>query len=87
MASQAFEKRGGKIYTGCRVKNVQGADPKNNKPARARSTVGPSPVEANAIIVATNTPAPINDWMGIYLEAGLLSHVSCIGRTSAARRR
>ena len=66
--AKAFEKRGGKIYTGCRVKDVQGADPDKNQPARAQIDDGPAAVLADAIVVATNTPAPINDWMGIYTK-------------------
>src|SRR5258706_1972155 len=64
----ALEKRGVRIYTGCRVKDVQGTDTKNNQPARAQIDDGPAAVTADAIVVATNTPAPINDWMGIYLK-------------------
>jgi glycine/D-amino acid oxidase-like deaminating enzyme/nitrite reductase/ring-hydroxylating ferredoxin subunit len=64
----AVEKRGGKIYTGCRVKDVQGTDQKTGKPATAQIDEGPSAVTAGAIAVATNTPAPINDWMGIYTK-------------------
>jgi glycine/D-amino acid oxidase-like deaminating enzyme/nitrite reductase/ring-hydroxylating ferredoxin subunit len=66
--AKAFEKHGGKIYTGCRVKDVQGADPDKNQPARAQLDDGPDKVLADAIVVATNTPAPINDWMGIYTK-------------------
>jgi glycine/D-amino acid oxidase-like deaminating enzyme/nitrite reductase/ring-hydroxylating ferredoxin subunit len=66
--SGAIEKRGGAIYCGCRVKDVRGADPKKRQPARARIDDGPAVVEADAIVVATNTPAPINDWMGIYTK-------------------
>jgi glycine/D-amino acid oxidase-like deaminating enzyme len=66
--ASAFEARGGKIYTGCRVQNVAGADPKHNKPAEAQIDGGANVVRADHIIVATNTPAPINDWMGIYLK-------------------
>ena len=64
----AFEKRGGKIYSGCRVKEVQGTDEKTGQPARAQIDDGPAAVTAGAIVVATNTPAPINDWMGIYTK-------------------
>jgi glycine/D-amino acid oxidase-like deaminating enzyme/nitrite reductase/ring-hydroxylating ferredoxin subunit len=66
--ARALEKRGGTIYTGCRVKDVQGSDPKKNQPARATIDDGPSAVLADAIVVATNTPAPINDWFGIYTK-------------------
>jgi glycine/D-amino acid oxidase-like deaminating enzyme/nitrite reductase/ring-hydroxylating ferredoxin subunit len=64
----ALEKRGVRIFTGCRVKDVQGTDKKNNQPARAQIDDGPAAVTADAIVVATNTPAPINDWMGIYTK-------------------
>jgi len=66
--AKALEKRGGKIFTGCRVKDVQGADPDKKQPARAQIDDGPAAVLADAIVVATNTPAPINDWMGIYTK-------------------
>jgi glycine/D-amino acid oxidase-like deaminating enzyme/nitrite reductase/ring-hydroxylating ferredoxin subunit len=66
--AKAFEKRGGKIYTGCRVKDVQGTDPKKKQPARATIDDGAATVLADAIVVATNTPAPINDWFGIYTK-------------------
>lgn len=66
--AKAFEELGGKIYTGCRVKDVQGADPDKKQPARAQIDDGPAAVLADAIVVATNTPAPINDWMGIYTK-------------------
>lgn len=66
--ARAFEKRGGRIYTGCRVKDVKGADPEKNEPARAQIDDGPAAVLADAVVVATNTPAPINDWMGIYTK-------------------
>jgi glycine/D-amino acid oxidase-like deaminating enzyme/nitrite reductase/ring-hydroxylating ferredoxin subunit len=66
--AKALEKRGVKIFTGCRVKDVQGSDPKTKEPAKATIDDGPAAVLADAIVVATNTPAPINDWMGIYLK-------------------
>jgi glycine/D-amino acid oxidase-like deaminating enzyme/nitrite reductase/ring-hydroxylating ferredoxin subunit len=64
----AAQRLGVKIYTGCRVKDVQGNDPKTGERARAQIDNGPAAVTAGAIVVATNTPAPINDWMGIYLK-------------------
>jgi glycine/D-amino acid oxidase-like deaminating enzyme/nitrite reductase/ring-hydroxylating ferredoxin subunit len=64
----AVERRGGKIYTGCRVKDVQGTDEKTGQPARAQIDDGPAAVTAGAIVVATNAPAPINDWAGIYTK-------------------
>jgi glycine/D-amino acid oxidase-like deaminating enzyme/nitrite reductase/ring-hydroxylating ferredoxin subunit len=64
----AATKLGVKIYTGCRVKDVQGTDEKTGEPAKAQIDDGPTTVTASAIVVATNTPAPINDWMGIYLK-------------------
>jgi glycine/D-amino acid oxidase-like deaminating enzyme/nitrite reductase/ring-hydroxylating ferredoxin subunit len=66
--AEAAKNRGVKIYIGCRVKDVQGTDQKNHKPARAQIDDGPAAVTADAIVVATNTPAPINDWMGIYMK-------------------
>lgn len=64
----AAERHGTTIYTGCRVKDASGADPKKKEPARATIDDGPSSVVADAIVVATNTPAPINDWFGIYTK-------------------
>ena len=64
----ACQKRGVKIYVGRRVTNVAGAEPKKNKPCEAQLDGGQITIQADAIIVATNTPAPINDWMGIYLK-------------------
>jgi glycine/D-amino acid oxidase-like deaminating enzyme/nitrite reductase/ring-hydroxylating ferredoxin subunit len=66
--AEAAQRLGVKIYTGCRVKDVQGTDPKKGEPARAQIDDGPAAVTANAIVVATNTPAPINDWTGIYTK-------------------
>lgn len=64
----AATKRGAKIFTGCRVKDVTGADTKKGTLATATIDDDSGTVEAAAIVVATNTPAPINDWMGIYLK-------------------
>ena len=66
--ARAIERRGGKIHSGCRVKDVQGSDPKTHESARAVIDDGPDVILADAIIVATNTPSPINDWMGIYTK-------------------
>ena len=66
--AKAIEKLDGKIHGGCRVKDVRGADPEKHQPARAQIDDGPGEVLADAIVVATNTPAPINDWMGIYTK-------------------
>ena len=57
-----------KIYTGCRIKDVQGANKMKNVPACATIDDGPDAITADSIVVATNTPSPINDWMGIYLK-------------------
>lgn len=66
--AQAARNKGVQIFTGCRVKDVQGTDTKNNIPAHAIIDDGPTRVTADAVVVATNTPAPINDWMGIYTK-------------------
>ncbi len=65
--ANAIKAMGGRIYTGKRVIDVHGADPKNKKPARAQLK-GRVNVTADHIVVATNTPAPINDWFGIYTK-------------------
>jgi glycine/D-amino acid oxidase-like deaminating enzyme/nitrite reductase/ring-hydroxylating ferredoxin subunit len=65
--AKAFTKLKGRIFIGSRVIDVQGSDPKKKSRAKAKSSGRPA-VEADAIIVSTNTPAPINDWIGIYLK-------------------
>ncbi len=62
---RAVEKLGGEIHCGNRVTDVQGGDLSKNELCEARTENGPT-IRARAIVVATNTPAPINDWMGIY---------------------
>lgn len=63
----AIKRLGGHIHTGRRVKDVQGAHP--IKAVAARATLDAhTHVSAEHIVVATNTPAPINDWMGIYTK-------------------
>jgi nitrite reductase/ring-hydroxylating ferredoxin subunit len=47
---------------------VQGIDPKSNEPAKATTQRGPVVTATRGIAVCTNTPAPINDWMGIYTK-------------------
>jgi glycine/D-amino acid oxidase-like deaminating enzyme/nitrite reductase/ring-hydroxylating ferredoxin subunit len=66
--AKALKKLKVKIYTGCRVKDVQGSDPKKHTLAKASIDDGSATVEAAAVVVATNTPAPINDWFGIYTK-------------------
>ena len=63
----AIKKLGGKIHTGKRVMDVQGSDSKRGKPGHVK-LVGGVVVSADHIVVATNTPSPINDWMGIYTK-------------------
>jgi glycine/D-amino acid oxidase-like deaminating enzyme/nitrite reductase/ring-hydroxylating ferredoxin subunit len=70
---------GGRICIGKRVIDVQGADVKKDIPAIAKLRGGLQ-VSAGAIVVATNTPSPINDWFGIYTkQAAYRSYV--IGMT------
>ncbi len=66
--ARAAEKRGVRIFTGRRVKDVQGSDARKNEKARATLDDDADGVSADAIVVATNTPAPISDWMGIYVK-------------------
>jgi glycine/D-amino acid oxidase-like deaminating enzyme/nitrite reductase/ring-hydroxylating ferredoxin subunit len=63
----AIKRKGGRIYTGRRVTDVQGLDPKKKTPGQA-SLQGGARVTAEHMVVATNTPAPINDWFGIYTK-------------------
>jgi glycine/D-amino acid oxidase-like deaminating enzyme/nitrite reductase/ring-hydroxylating ferredoxin subunit len=65
--ARAIDRLGGQIFTGCRVKDVQGIT-KDGQPPKATIDDGPGFVMANHIVVATNTPAPINNWMGIYTK-------------------
>ncbi len=65
----AAEKLGVRIYTGCRVTDVTGSDAKKQTPATLKIDGGDeTTAEAGAIVVATNTPSPINDWMTIYMK-------------------
>jgi len=66
--AEAFKRNGGKIYTGRRVLDVQGVDPKKKTPARVKLDGIRKTVTARHVVVATNTPAPINDWFGIYTK-------------------
>ena len=65
--ARACNKRGVNIFTGNRVINVQGADAKTKSPCVVKFDVE-TELTAQHVIVATNTPAPINDWAGIYLK-------------------
>jgi glycine/D-amino acid oxidase-like deaminating enzyme/nitrite reductase/ring-hydroxylating ferredoxin subunit len=56
----AFERRGGRLYTGTHVKSITGGNP-----AEVASTAGPS-VICDAVVVATNTP--INDLFAIHTK-------------------
>jgi glycine/D-amino acid oxidase-like deaminating enzyme/nitrite reductase/ring-hydroxylating ferredoxin subunit len=65
--ARAVERLGVKIYCGNRIVDVQGTDQKKAEPAVATTQEG-NKIRARAIVVATNTPAPINDWFGIYTK-------------------
>ncbi|MBV8780442.1 MAG: FAD-dependent oxidoreductase [Phycisphaerae bacterium] len=65
--SRAVQKQGVKIFCGTRIVDVQGTDEKNKRRAFAK-TGNNRAIHADAVVVATNTPAPINDWLGIYLK-------------------
>jgi glycine/D-amino acid oxidase-like deaminating enzyme/nitrite reductase/ring-hydroxylating ferredoxin subunit len=64
---RAIERHGGRICCGNRVTDVQGGDLSKNELCRATTQEGAA-VSARAVVVATNTPAPINDWAGIYTK-------------------
>lgn len=66
--AKAAEQLGVTFYTGQRVASVAGADPKKNTPAITKFEDEQATVESDAIVVATNTPSPISDWVGIYLK-------------------
>jgi glycine/D-amino acid oxidase-like deaminating enzyme/nitrite reductase/ring-hydroxylating ferredoxin subunit len=57
---------GGKIYCNDRV--VDTTCPEKADEKCTAKTLSGRTVRANAIVVATNTPAPINNWMGIYTK-------------------
>jgi glycine/D-amino acid oxidase-like deaminating enzyme/nitrite reductase/ring-hydroxylating ferredoxin subunit len=65
--ANAAHRLGVQIYCGNRVTDVQGTDEKRNQSAVA-TTLDGKKIRARAIVVATNTPAPINDWFGIYTK-------------------
>jgi Rieske Fe-S protein len=46
---------------------VQGKEPGSNNRCRTTTRRGPV-VTSDVIVVCTNTPAPINDWLGIYTK-------------------
>jgi glycine/D-amino acid oxidase-like deaminating enzyme len=65
--ARSIQRMGGRIYTGKRARDVQGVDPKTQ--ARAHiSLEGGVSITADHVVVATNTPSPINDWFGIYTK-------------------
>jgi len=75
-----LKKKGVRIYTGRRVKDVQGSDPKKKTPGKIQLEGQRTKLIADHIVVATNTPSPINDWFGIYTkQASYRSYV--IGMT------
>jgi glycine/D-amino acid oxidase-like deaminating enzyme/nitrite reductase/ring-hydroxylating ferredoxin subunit len=65
--ARAIKRLGGRVYTGKRVTDVQGVDPKKKKPGVA-TLQGGVRVTADYMVAATNTPSPINDWFGIYTK-------------------
>jgi glycine/D-amino acid oxidase-like deaminating enzyme/nitrite reductase/ring-hydroxylating ferredoxin subunit len=82
--ANTYTRLGGRIFTGKRVMDVQGVDPKKKSPAIAK-LAGGSEVKADHMVVATNTPSPINDWFGIYTkQASYRSYVigASIGRNA-----
>lgn len=65
--ARAVRRMGGVIHLGQRVRDVQGADFKTGKLADI-TLAGGQHVRSREVVVATNTPAPINDWFGIYTK-------------------
>jgi glycine/D-amino acid oxidase-like deaminating enzyme/nitrite reductase/ring-hydroxylating ferredoxin subunit len=65
--ARAVKRMGGRIHTGRRVRDAQGTDRKTGKPGQVLLAGGVN-ISADHIVVATNTPSPINDWFGIYTK-------------------
>jgi glycine/D-amino acid oxidase-like deaminating enzyme/nitrite reductase/ring-hydroxylating ferredoxin subunit len=63
----AVERLGGKIHCHSHVNSAAGANPAEDELCKVTLTDGPV-VTGRAVVVATNTPAPINDWTGIYTK-------------------
>lgn len=62
-----IERMGGRVFCGNRVIDAQGADREKDECCESRTQHGPI-VRSRATVVATNTPAPINNWAGIYTK-------------------
>ena len=63
----AAERAGVRIHTGSRVTTLAEADPKQGKRPMATIDGGETTIEADAIVVATNAPAPL-EWMELYFK-------------------
>ena len=66
--AKVLTSQGVRIYTGRRVRDVQGADPKKKTPGKIQVEGLRARMTAQHIVAATNTPSPINDWFGIYTK-------------------
>lgn len=66
--ADAATRAGVRIRCGRRVTGVTGFDRKRGW--KAKVTLGPddTQLEADHVVVATNTPSPINDWASIYMK-------------------
>ncbi|MGH7214064.1 MAG: FAD-dependent oxidoreductase [Tepidisphaeraceae bacterium] len=64
---RAIQRRGGRLFGHTHVNDVHGGDPTKSERCRATGDAGVG-VNASAVVVATNVPSPINDWMGVYLK-------------------
>lgn len=64
---RAIERLGGAIHCSSFVNDVQGGDVAKGESCIAKCESGKT-VTADAIVVATNVPSPINDWAGIYTK-------------------
>ena len=60
----AAERAGVRIFNGCRVTAVEGADPKKGKRPTATVDDGDTSIEADAIVSAANSTAPLH-WLEI----------------------
>lgn len=64
---RAIEAMGGKIYTGNHVNDAQGGSGGADDPCAVTCDDG-AVVHSAHVVVATNAPAPINDWAGVYTK-------------------
>jgi glycine/D-amino acid oxidase-like deaminating enzyme/nitrite reductase/ring-hydroxylating ferredoxin subunit len=66
--TRCIQRDGGRIFCGNRAIDVQGRDPEKPDDRCTVRLDNGRKVTSNAVVVATNTPAPIQNWAGIYTK-------------------